>query len=146
MYDNVTHGHIHPLNLSVRRIEVLVAVLAAIVALDIALVYAEQPGGPWNPTLDRISSVAWTGDGTVLSSGAGFAAHPASHVRLWLQLTNCLMGCATVDFTSVVASPSSFTVVNVSLPTIAPGATGNLTAIVETPSGSYTGPLTLSLA
>lgn len=120
--------------------------LAAIVALDGGLMYAEQPGGLLNPTLDRVSSVTWLSNGSALSSGPGFEAYPGSHVLLRLQDTNCLLGCVPIIFTSVVPSPTSFTVVNASLPAISPGMTGNFTVTVATPARAYSGPLALDLS
>jgi len=127
--------------------EVLVGILAVAVAVDAALfVYVDRPGGPLHPVLDRVSSVTWTSGTTQLSTGPGFEAHPGSSVALTLTDTNCFLGCPAIDFTSASLTPSSFTIVNTSLPLIAPGATENLTVTVATPPGSYSGPLSIELS
>jgi hypothetical protein len=139
-------SHAHPIRFRLPRTEVLLAALAVAVAVDVALfAYADHPGGPLNPMLDHVSSVTWTSGSTTLSSGSGFEAHPGSHIALTLTDTNCLVGCPTIDFTSAQLTPSSFTVVNASLPEIAPGTTGNFTVTVATPGEVYSGPLSIEL-
>jgi hypothetical protein len=146
MYDIVSHGHPAHIRLRLPRLEVLVGLFAAVVALDVGLVYLAQPGEPLSPSLDHVSSVTWASNGTTLSSASGFAARPSTDMVLILEDTNCLLGCGAISFTTAVVSPGAFTVVNTSLPVIVPGATGNLTVTVKMPARAYDGPLTVTLS
>ncbi len=146
MYAIVSHGHPTHFRLRLPRAEVLVGVLAAVVVLDLALVYLDQPGEPLAPAVTHITSVSWVSNGTTLSSAAGFVSHPGTRIAFVLEDTNCLIGCLQLNFTSVSVSPSGFTLVNATLPVIDPGLTDNLTAVVAMPNHSYSGPLTLTLS
>lgn len=146
MYDNVSHGHSARFYPRLSRRELLIGLLAAIVALDVGLLYLDDPGGPLNLTVDRITAVTWAADGSRLSSGPGLAAEPGTQIRLILQDTNCFLECSLINFTTVIPSPASFTVVSASLPAIPPGDVGNLTVTVHTPPAAYSGPLTLTLS
>ncbi len=142
----VSHGHLIQSRLRLPRVEVLFGILAAAVVLDVGLVYLSQPGEPLASRLDHVSSVTWASNGTTLSSASGFAARTGTHMVLILQDTNCLLGCASINFSAVSLAPTEFTLVSDSLPVIAPGLTGNLTVTVALPSQPYSGPLTLNLS
>jgi hypothetical protein len=143
MYANVSHAH---LRLRLPRAEILAVILAGVVALDLGLVYLDSSGILPANDLVRITSVTWSTNGTTLSSAPGILAHRDSQVLLVLTDSNCFFGCTAINFTSIDLIPSTFQVANASLPPILPGATGNLTVTVITPSGAYSGPLTIDLA
>jgi len=143
MYAIVSHGYPAPrLHFRAPRMEVLLGVFGAVVALDVALVSLYPPVGP----LDHLSSITWSAQGTTLSSAPGFTARPNPEILLTLQDTNCFLGCTDISFTAVTVSPTSFAVLNANLPVIPPGYTGNLTVLLRTPPGAYTGPVALELA
>jgi hypothetical protein len=122
-------------------ISVLIGALALVVVLD-GVLLAQATRTP--PPIDKITTLSWTSNGTSLYSGAGFEMYAGSKVPLVLTDTNA--GFSSEFFASASVSPSTFTVVSTLLPIVHPGTTENLTVTVLAPSGSYSGPLTVTLA
>ena len=143
---NVIVSHGLPFRLAHPRAERAIVGIVAFGAVAAGLLaYGEQPGGALNPTMIHVSSVTWSVGTTVLNPGPGFTARPGTPFTLVLRDTNCLLGCSLINLTTASVSPASFSVDRVLLPLIPPGETGNLTVTVQTPSGSYSGPLYVEL-
>ena len=132
---SVWHGSVrHP------PLIVLVAVLALVLVLD-GVLFASATRRV--PPVDKITSLAWTANGTALYSGPGFEMYAGSHVPLVLTDTNA--GFFVETFHSATVQPGTFSVVSISLPIVDPGTTVNLTVTISAPSGYYSGPLTVNL-
>lgn len=74
----------------------------------------------------------------------GFTANPGDTVRESFELYNNLTANCTIH--SVAVTPSSFSVVGAGLPlTIGARSLGELSFVIQTPSSSYSGTLTVDL-
>lgn len=138
-------GTVHLRGLRSHLVPLGVGVLAVLTTMAAyGFVNDVRPGGPLNPgPVIRVSLIGWSNSGQVLSSGPGARLAPSSHTTLTLVMTNAAFG--TIQFSNATTNATGFSVVSAILPAVPPGASGNMTVIVSTPSTAYSGPLWIDL-